>query len=66
VRQLLADLEQQSKAHIAEVNKIHEEYRYYVIRSKEMEERCKAYQADAEAAIQGERLMRRELKKLNL
>lgn len=66
MRQLLGDLERQSKDHIAEINKIHEEYRYYVIRSKEMEERCKACQADAEAAVQSERLMRRELKRANM
>jgi len=43
VRQLLIDLEMQSKNHISEVNKIHEHYRYYVNQFKDMEERLKTY-----------------------
>ena len=65
VRQLLIDLERQSKEHILELNKVQQEYHQYVVRSKEMEERCKTYQSDAERAIQSEREVRRELQRAN-
>lgn len=37
IRALLLEMEQQSKAHIQEVNRIHEHYQFYVIKSQELE-----------------------------
>ena len=66
VSKLLGDLEKQSKDHIAQINNLHEHYRNYVNRAKELEEKCKAYQRDAQMAIESERRQRKEVKRLAL
>lgn len=38
IRELLNQLEEQSKKHIEEVNKIHEHYRFYMIKYQDLEE----------------------------
>jgi len=59
-------MENQSKQHIQEINKIHEHYQYYVMKSQEYEEKCISLQKDAENAIQSERAIRREFKRLQM
>lgn len=66
MRKLLRDLEKQSKAHIEEVNSIHDQYRHYVHKTRELEEKCKTYKKDAEIATESERSHRKELKKIKL
>lgn len=59
-------MESQSKEHIKEINRIHEHYHVYVSKSKEYEEKCNTLQRDADNAIQSERNVRRELKRLKM
>jgi TolA-binding protein len=66
VSKLLGDLEKQSQDHIKQINDLHGQYRHYVNRTKELEEKCKAYQKDAQMAIESERIQRKELKRLML
>ena len=66
IRALLLEMEKQSKDHIHEVNRVHEHYQIYVTRSQELEQKCKALQRDTDNAIQSERAVRRELKRLQL
>lgn len=61
VRSLLGDLEQQSRKHIAEIQRLHDHYQPYVLRASELEEKIKVLQQDAEHALENERIVRREL-----
>lgn len=57
------ELEEQSKKHIYEVNQIHEEYRFYVVKNKELEEQMLVIQQDADYAQENERKLRRDLRR---
>ena len=43
IKSLLQDLEDSSKKHIKEINDLHEYYRNYVIKAKDLEEKVKGY-----------------------
>jgi len=45
---------------------LHGQYRHYVNRTKELEEKCAAHQKDAQMAIESERMQRKEVKRLTL
>ncbi|CDW74649.1 UNKNOWN [Stylonychia lemnae] len=60
IKQLLLDLETQSKKYINEVNGLHDYYRQFVNRSSELEEKIRIYQQDCESAVSNEREIRKE------
>ena len=51
IKQLLFDLEEQSRKHIKDVNDLHDYYREFVGKSKDLEDRIHIYQNDYEMAI---------------
>ena len=65
IRSLIKELEHESIKHIGEMNAVHEEYRGYKNKSKELEERIKRYKSDYDKAIEAERDSRKELIKAN-
>lgn len=48
------------------MNQVHEEYRFYVVKNKELEEQLNAFQQDADYSQEIERQLRRELQRLIL
>ena len=66
IKQLLFELEEQSKKHINDVNGLHDYYRQFVSKSKDLEERIGIYQSDYELATQSERAYRMECVRLRL
>ena len=50
IKQLLLDLESESKKHINEINHLHDYYRPYVNQARDLEERIKSYIIDCESA----------------
>ena len=50
IKQLLLDLEGQSKKHILEINNIHDHYRPFVNKARDLEERIRNFQNDCEIA----------------
>ena len=61
IKTLIKEFEDESKKHIKEVNEIHEHYRTYKTRAKELEQRIDQYKSDCQMAQKGERLAKKEL-----
>lgn len=55
IKSLLSELEAQSKRHISEVNKLHEEYMGYKSQAAELKTRCQMYQQDHDQTFQEQR-----------
>lgn len=66
IKSLLQDMEGLSKKHIHEVNLLHENYRPYVSKTRDLEERIKVFQSDFEAAQKSERALKTENTRLKL
>ena len=66
IKQLLQDLERESKAHLAELTQVHDHYRPYVHKVRELEQRLQLAEADATLAQEDQRTARRELVKYKL
>lgn len=61
IKTLIKEFEDESKKHIKEVNEIHEHYRTYKTRAKELEQRIDQYKSDCQMAQKSERLAKKEL-----
>jgi GTPase involved in cell partitioning and DNA repair len=65
-KDLLLEMEEQSKKHIEEINQIHEHYRFYMVKFKDLEEGIVTLKQDADFALENERKMRRELQRVKI
>lgn len=55
IKQLIKELEDESKRHIRETNEVHDYYRGFKSNSQELEQRIHHYKQDCERATQAER-----------
>jgi hypothetical protein len=51
IKELLGELEQQSKRHMREVGELHDHYIGYKSKAAELQARVQMYQADQQAAL---------------